>query len=66
MKIGDTVRVDPFWNETTGNPDRRFPERVVIEAIQTCWNCESGMMCSVRDNGGQLVDLDLHWFLEGK
>lgn len=63
VRPGDTLTIDPLWNQSTGSAKYRFPKRVEILGIYGSRNTETGVLFLVRDNSGQEKELSAGWFL---
>lgn len=59
---GAMVRPDPLWNQTTGTRRMRLPD--VCKVLEVRWGqvCETGVLITVQNMGGDRVDLSAGWF----
>lgn len=64
VKPGDRLRLDPYWNETSG-PRLKLPEVVEVAYVREGVNSQSRTMFELResDRSGRVVSLDAGWFL---
>lgn len=63
-KPGDMLTIAPAWNDSEGQDKNRIPVPVrVLDVQHNMWGCQSGVIYTVRANGGALRELDAAWFL---
>jgi hypothetical protein len=64
VKPGDMLTIAPDWNDSEGQHKNRIPVPVrVLDVQHNVWGCQSGVVYTVRANGGALRELDAAWFL---
>jgi hypothetical protein len=64
VQPGDMLTISPDWNASEGQYKNRMPVPVRVLDVQlNAWGCQSGVIYTVRANGGALRELDAAWFL---
>jgi hypothetical protein len=64
VRPGDRLRLDPYWNATSG-PSNRLPDVVEVAEVEAGANSHSGVAFTLRatDPSGRPWKLDAAWFL---
>jgi len=63
IRIGDTVRIDPYWNATTPNYLRINPSPKVTGVLRGS-KCETGTLIQVKNKSGGDIWLCAGWFID--
>lgn len=61
VKLGDRLRPDPLWNETTPREWLQLPSPCVVVAVRRGAS-QTGVLFEVITCGGSRIELDAGWF----
>jgi len=59
---GMKVRPDPSWNRTTGSRRLKLPDVCKVLDVRWNQNCDSGVLITVQNMGGDRRDMSANWF----
>jgi len=62
VKVGDRLRMNPLWNNTTRFP--HFDEYVKVRRIATGQISQTSVLFMVKDENGRDHWLDAGWFMQ--